>query len=67
MFRRNESSLDRLVRALAGAGLLVAAFAGLGAATAAGIVAIVLGAVLLFTAATGFCAIYRLFGLSTGR
>lgn len=69
MFTRNESSLDRGVRAVVGAALLVVSFAGLGLGSAhlLGIVAAVLGAVLLVTAATGFCPLYRLLGMDTAK
>jgi hypothetical protein len=47
--------------------VLIAAgcFAGPGGVLS--IVLYVLGAVMLFTAATGFCLLYKLFGLSTKR
>ena len=56
----NESTIDRIIRAVLGLVLL-----GLGIFFVHGWVGIVLdilGVVLLFTAATGFCLIYRLFG-----
>ena len=55
MLTKNESTVDRVVRGVLGAGLLVAAFAGLGVTSAKplGILAALIGAVLLFTAATG--------------
>ena len=63
---RNESTLDRTVRLVLGAAAIV--WAGmLGWSTAGGIVLVVLGAVLLVTAAIGFCPLYRLLGLSTAR
>ena len=66
MFTRNESSLDRIVRGIGGAAL-VAAAVGLGLGNPLGIVALVAGGVLLFTAATGFCLLYRLFGIDTAK
>jgi len=65
MLTRNESPLDRGVRAVVGTALVVTAIAGLGITTPLGIVAGAVGAVLLFTAATGFCLLYRLFGIDT--
>ena len=62
----NESTLDRGLRAVAGLVLAIAAFA-LGAGSAVGIILIVLAAILLVTAAVGFCPLYRLLGLRTNR
>ncbi len=59
--KKNEGTTDRVIRAVAGIlGLAVAAALGggwwiLGA----------VGAVLLVTAATGFCGLYTLLGVST--
>ena len=56
----NESTTDRVIRAVIGVILL-----GLGVFVVhgwVGIVLDVLGVVALFTAATGFCLLYRLFG-----
>jgi hypothetical protein len=61
---RNESNVDRVVRALVGAVLLIAWMAGWVAGTLA-IALGVVGVVLLATAAAGFCPLYRLFGVST--
>ena len=62
--KRNESNSDRIVRAvlgvaLVGGGLLFGGWAAL--------VLYVVAAVLLFTAATGFCPLYRLLGIDTCR
>jgi uncharacterized membrane protein len=67
MFKKNESPLDRAVRAVAGAGLLIGAFAGAGISSVLGIILAIVGVVLLFTAATGWCALYKLFGISTAK
>ncbi|XOV90482.1 MAG: DUF2892 domain-containing protein [Pseudomonadota bacterium] len=62
--KKNVGSIDRGIRALAGLGL-VAVFA-LGIATGvAGIAAVVVGVVLLGTAAIGWCPPYALLGIST--
>ncbi len=62
-FKQNESGLDRIVRLIAGVSLIGAAYLYLSGWQA--IVVYVLGAIALFTAATGFCAIYKLFGFRT--
>lgn len=62
----NESTADRAVRAGAGVALAAAAvWAGPG--TGLGIVLIVVAAVLLVTAAVGFCPLYHLLGIATTR
>jgi uncharacterized membrane protein len=69
MLEKNESTADRVVRALVGAGLLVASYASLGVTSAKplGILSALVGAVLLFTAATGSCLLYRLVGINTAK
>jgi phosphate/sulfate permease len=62
----NEGSADRIIRVVLAAVAIVAAFA-LGASSVAGIVAFVVAGVLLVTAATGFCPLYRVLGISTCR
>lgn len=62
--KRNEGTLDRALRLI----LAVAAVAGaaaLGFTSVAGIVLLVVGVVLVVTAAIGFCPLYALFGIST--
>ena len=61
---RNEGNLDRFIRLVAGIALGIGAVA-VGLGSALGIVLAVLGVVMLFTAATGFCALYKVFGFST--
>ena len=61
---RNESTLDRLLCALVGALLLLALFVP-GLPVLAIVALIAVGAILLATAALGFCPLYALFGLST--
>ncbi len=67
MFKPNESPVDRLIRAILGIVLLVVSISYLGAfkGNALGIVIFVISLVLLFTAATGFCLLYKVFGIST--
>lgn len=61
---RNESNLDRLVRA-ALAVVLAALALWTGAGTATGIALLAVAAVLAVTAAAGFCPLYALLGIST--
>lgn len=60
----NESNTDRIIRAVLGVVLLFLGFGGMLAGTWA-IIAEVVGAVMLLTAAIGFCPLYALFKLST--
>ncbi len=69
MLQRNESTADRVVRALVGGALL---WAGLGRrrmrrVSLLGIVIAAIGLVGLLTAGTGTCGVYRLLGISTYR
>ncbi len=60
---KNENGLDRIVRVI-----LAVVFFALGFSVFSGIlsvVAYVLAAVMLMTAATGFCALYKIFGINT--
>lgn len=63
---RNEAGIDRIVRGVAGLVAVAAAFA-VGPTTGAGIALVVVAVVMAGTAATGFCPLYRLFGVSTCR
>jgi hypothetical protein len=60
---RNESNLDRIVRGVMAAALVVAGVT-LGA-TPVAFVLYVIAAILAFTALTGFCPLYKLFGIDT--
>ena len=62
----NESGLDRGLRAAAGVILAIAAVA-VGGGSVLGIVLVVLAAILLVTAAVGFCPIYRILGIRTAK
>ena len=62
--KRNENNTDRAVRAGLGA-VLVALALWAGLASIAGILLLVLAAVLLVTAAAGFCPLYYALGIST--
>ncbi len=60
---QNEGEIDRLVRAVTGVILILAGYSvGEGWWQ---IVLYVLGGILVITALTGFCLIYKLFGIST--
>ncbi len=68
--KRNEGRIDRLIRVALGAVLLYLAFFSGSAAFASGIwhwLAIVVGIVMLVTAVTGFCPLYRVFGINTNK
>jgi len=61
----NESSVDRVIRAVVGAVLLVVGL--LLVKGALGIVLAVLGAILLVTGMLGFCPIYALLHIGTSK
>ncbi len=67
MFKPNESPVDRLIRAILGVILLAASILYLGAfkGNVLGIIIFIISLILLFTAATGFCLLYKIFGIST--
>lgn len=69
MFEKNENAVDRLVRTVLGGSLLVGSFTSLGVTSAKpiGILSALIGAVLLFTAATGSCLLYKLAGVNTAK
>lgn len=63
----NIGKTDKIVRLVAGLALLAASLAVLGGVgTTLGIVAGIVGVVLLATATINFCPIYKLLGLNTG-
>jgi len=66
---RNESTLDRWIRVIVGAVLIwLGGWAGGGLSGSGwGITGLAVGAILAFTGFTGFCALYRLLGISTYR
>ncbi len=65
--KTNENGIDRALRLILGVALLVASFVWLGVAAGniTGIIAAVIGAVMLITGLVGFCPAYRLVGMST--
>jgi fatty acid desaturase len=62
----NESGLDRIIRLVIAVVAVIVAFAA-GAGSVLGIILFVVAAIMLVTAAVGFCPLYRIFGLSTNR
>jgi len=62
--RTNESTLDRVVRLVVA---VVATVLGVvvGAGSVGGVLLFVVAAIMLVTAAVGFCPLYRILGLST--
>lgn len=60
----NVGTVDRAVRTVLGLAAVVWAFS-VGVASGVGIALVVVAAVLLVTAAIGFCPLYRLLGIST--
>jgi len=60
--RRNESNVDRIIRVALGVALVGV---GIGVGGTLAIVLYVLAAVMLVTAITGFCPLYKLFGIDT--
>jgi len=65
--KANENGVDRAVRMVLGIAALAAAFLWLGVMDGAwaGIVAAVVGVVLIGTGLCGFCPAYRIVGIST--
>jgi hypothetical protein len=64
---KNEGTVDRLLRALVLAPLLVLAGIAFGVGTPAGVIALVLAAVMLITGIVGFCPLYALLHTRTNR
>ena len=62
--KRNEGSTDRILRVILGIVLIIIGWPVLGNSVL-GVVLDVIGVILLVTAITGFCGIYKLLGIST--
>ena len=60
----NVGSTDRIIRALVGIAALIGAVA-LGIGTGGGISLLIVGGIMVVTAAVGFCPLYRVMGMST--
>jgi membrane-bound ClpP family serine protease len=65
MFKKNESAADRIIRAIIGIVLLVIGIYEVGPSEVLGVILIIVGAIILITGITGFCALYSLLGIST--
>lgn len=63
---QNMGTTDRFARLVIGAAALLGGL-GVGVASAAGIVLLVVAAIMLVTSAVGFCPLYVPFRLSTRR
>lgn len=61
---RNESNLDRMIRVAVAVVAVVGALA-VGASSVPGVVLVIVAAILVVTAAVGFCPLYRLLGIGT--
>lgn len=61
--KKNESTLDRVLRAVLGVAIVAVGYYW--ATGTVSIVLYVVGAITLFTAATGFCGLYKILGIST--
>jgi hypothetical protein len=59
---KNESSTDRIIRVIAAVVIFIIALFTTGIIQ---IVLYVLAAIMLFTAITGFCLLYKLLGINT--
>ena len=67
---KNESNLDRAVRAVLGLFLVLMPLFGSAAFFANPVIywlSLIIGVIMLVTAATGFCALYALFGIRTNK
>jgi Flp pilus assembly protein TadB len=64
--KKNESGLDRIIRVIAGIALLVLFFANVVTGTL-GIIAVIIGAILLITGIVGFCPLYALLKIKTSK
>lgn len=61
--QKNEGTIDRLVRAVAGVIILYMAYSSFSGILS--VIGYVVGAVLVVTAATGYCHLYKILGVST--
>ena len=65
MFKKNEGAVDRIIRVIAGIVILIIGIYEFKSLAVLGIILIIVGAVLIITAITGFCLLYTLLGIST--
>ena len=61
--QKNESAMDRWVRAILGIIILYLAYASFSGFLA--LLGYIVGIILIFTAITGYCHLYKIFGIST--
>lgn len=61
----NVGGLDKVIRAIIGIAAAAYAFFGLGSSGTLAIILYVVAAAMIVTAATGFCGLYTVFGIST--
>jgi len=64
---RNVGSIDKIIRLIAGAALTVWGFVFSGIGTTIGIIAVVVGVVLLLTGLINFCPLFKILGISSFR
>ena len=65
MFGRNESKVDRLIRFVLGLALLFVGNTYFTGTTQ--VILYVLSVVALFTSITGYCLLYKIFGINTNK
>ncbi|MBD3311122.1 MAG: DUF2892 domain-containing protein [Candidatus Magasanikbacteria bacterium] len=63
MFKPNEGKADRVIRAIAGIIFLLVAFFTLSGISQ--VILYIVAAILLLTALTGYCGLYKLLGINT--
>ncbi len=62
--KKNEGTIDRIIRIVVGALFLILFFANIISGTL-GIILLILSAILIFTGAIGFCPLYYLLKINT--
>ncbi len=62
----NENGIDRVIRVIIAIAAVLGAWA-VGFGSVLGWVLLAVAAIMLITAATGFCPLYRVFGISTAK
>ncbi|PIP27734.1 MAG: hypothetical protein COX30_00315 [Candidatus Moranbacteria bacterium CG23_combo_of_CG06-09_8_20_14_all_39_10] len=63
--QKNESKIDRIIRIVLGLVFLLLAFRF--TADGLSLAFYILGVIMLVTTITGFCALYKIFGISTNK
>jgi len=64
---RNVGSIDKIIRLVAGIALAAWGLMGAGLATTIGIIALVVGVVLIVTGLINFCPLFKILGVSSFR